>query len=370
VAGAEADATDHKEPAPVRNVAPLPTGRLEKETIKVDRARLDKLINVIGELVIGEAMVGQEFAEWQSLIGRESRALPQLNKIVRDLQELSLSLRMVQIGGTFQKMARIVRDLAKKLGKDIDFQTQGEETELDKTVVDQIGDPLMHMVRNAADHGIEMPAERVAAGKPPRGRVSLRAFHQGGNFYIELEDDGKGLDRQAILRKAVERGLVREDEKLSDPEICALIFQPGFSTAKEITDVSGRGVGMDVVRRSVEALQGSVHVRSEQGKGSTVTIRLPLTLAILDGLSVRLGTEVYVLPILSVIESFQPRAGDIKTVLGKGEVIVMRGEAVPLLRLHRLLQADSRAPDATQTPVVIVENQGKKLGLLVDELLG
>ena len=264
------------------NSAPASATKL-KESIKVDRDRLDKLINVIGELVIGQAMVEEEVAVWQEQFGGESLAMSQLNKTVRDLQELSLSLRMVPIGTAFHKMARIVRDLGRKLNKQIKFATEGEETELDKTVVDQIGDPLLHMVRNAADHGIETPDDRIAAGKPPLGKITLRAYHQGGNIYIEIEDDGKGLDREQLLQKAIEREIVSAGDQLTDQEIYNLIFAPGFSTAREVTDVSGRGVGMDVVRKNVEALQGSVSVQSKIGEGSTVTVRLPLTLAILDG---------------------------------------------------------------------------------------
>lgn len=343
---------------------------VDQDTVRVDCGRLDKLINVIGELVISGAMVEMEFAAWQKQTGHESESLSRLSKTVRDLQELSLSLRMVPIAGTFQKMIRIIHDLARQLDKQIHFETVGEETELDKTVVDQIGDPLMHMVRNAADHGIESPAERIAVGKPPEGNITLRAFHQGGNIYIELKDDGRGLDRQAIRRKAIERNLVREEDSLSNQEIENLIFLPGFSTAKQITDVSGRGVGMDVVRRNVEALQGSVSIQSEMGSGSTVTIRLPLTLAIMDGLSIGLNDDVYILPLLSVVESFRPQPHEIKRVASRGEVVLVRGEIVPLLRVHRLLNVSTRVTEPTEGIVVIVENEGKKCALLVDELLG
>jgi two-component system, chemotaxis family, sensor kinase CheA len=358
--------TETETPAPARADA----DRLDKEIVRVDRDRLDKLINIIGELVIGESMVRQEFAELPTTAVRESRALPQLHTIVRDLQELSLSLRMMPIGGTFQRMARIIRDLGKRLGKQIRFQSQGEETELDKTVVDLIGDPLMHMVRNAADHGIEMPDDRTAAGKPAHGTITLRAFHQSGNIYIEIEDDGKGLDRDAILKKAVERGLVREGVPMSDAEVYQLIFQPGFSTAKQVTDISGRGVGMDVVRRNVEALQGSISLRSTIGKGSVMTVRLPLTLAILDGLTVSLGDQVFIVPLLSVVESLRPQRSELKTVGGKGEVVLVRGEIVPLLRLYRVFNMPARATDPSDGLLVLVENDRNKCAILVDELLG
>ncbi len=312
-------------------------------------------------------MVEQELLSINGGLQLDSMAA--LGKIVRDLQEMSLSLRMVPIAATFQKMNRVIRDVAKKLGKQIEFVTEGDDTELDKSVVDQIGDPLIHMVRNAADHGIEMPEDRIAAGKSAEGTVRLRAYQQGGNIYIELADDGKGLDKQRILSKAIERGLVPADASLSEQEIYNLIFLPGFSTAPAVTELSGRGVGMDVVRRNVEALQGSVSVRSVHGQGSTVTVRLPLTLAILDGLLVRLGQEVFIIPLLSVIESIKLQPRDIKPIVGVGEVISLRGEVLSLLRLHRLLGIPQNSQDE-QTLVVIVEDQGRRVALLVDELLG
>lgn len=379
LSGEEVPAPASVTPSPVVDAHPegerpttdqRPVAGGDKETVRVDRGRLDKLINTIGELVIAQSMVQQEIDEHVQSSGFHSRALPELSKIARDLQELSLSLRMVPLQSTFQKIARIVRDLSKKINKPVHFQVQGEETELDKTVVDRLGDPLVHMVRNAVDHGIEPADVRVATGKPPEGNVTLRAYHQGGTVVIELTDDGKGLDRQAILAKAVQRGLVQEGQSLSDAETFALIFEPGFSTAKVVTDVSGRGVGMDVVRRNVEALQGSIHIRSLQGKGTTFTVRLPLTLAIMDGLSVSLVDDVYILPILSVIESFQPRPADVHTLAGSGEVVVVRGETVPLLRLYQLLGRPARETDPRRGLVVLVENQGKKYALLVDELLG
>ena len=340
----------------------------ELETVRVDRERLDELINQIGELVIGASMVEQEVNQLTG--GRSLESLGALGKIVRDLQEMSLGLRMVPIAATFQKMNRVIRDVAKKLNKKIEFTTEGDDTELDKTVVDQISDPLVHMVRNAADHGIETPEDRKIAGKSETGNVSLRAFQQGGNVYIELQDDGRGLNRKKILAKAIERGLVAEDANLSDAEICSLIFQPGFSTANEVTDVSGRGVGMDVVRRNVEALQGSVSIRSEEGKGSILSVRLPLTLAILDGLLIRLSDEVFVIPLLSVVESICLAPNDIKQIVSVGEVIQLRGEIVPLVRLHDRLNIYDTESYRDQTLVVIVEDQGRRLALRVDELLG
>lgn len=342
--------------------------QVSRETVRVDRERLDKMINQIGELVIGTSMVEQDWSRFHP--DMESSALVQLGKIVRDLQEMSLSLRMVPIAATFQKMTRIVRDLSHRLGRQVRLDMEGEDTELDKTVVDQIGDPLLHMVRNSVDHGIESPEERIAAGKSPEGRICLKAYHQGGNFIIEIEDDGKGLDRDRILRKAIERGLVAESETLSEEQIFALIFAPGFSTAESVTDISGRGVGMDVVRRNVEALQGSISIRSVKGQGCRVIVRLPLTLAILDGLLVRVATESYVIPLLSVVESIKPGSSDVRSILGRGEVISLRGEIVPLLRLDSMLNLRIGGTKQQESLLVIVEDQGRKYSLAVDELLG
>lgn len=364
-------AAPHASPSPP-TATETPKGRrpTDKETVRVDKDRLDKLINTIGELVIAQSMAQEEFDELTRRTGGHSPALGELSKISRDLQELSLSLRMVPLAGTFQKLARLVRDLSKKIGKPVELELQGEETELDKTVVDQLGDPLMHMVRNAIDHGLESPEGRAKAGKSASGHITLRAYHQGGNVYIELADDGRGLDRERILQKAVEKGIVAADARLSDAEVYALIFEPGFSTAAAVTEVSGRGVGMDVVRRNVESLQGSILIRTRPGQGTTFTIRLPLTLAIVDGLVVGLGDDVYVIPLLSVMESFRPRAADLRTVVGRGEVVAVRGETVPLLRLHRLLNRPAEVTDPCRGLVVLVEDQGRQHALLVDDLLG
>lgn len=340
----------------------------DSETVRVDRQRLDELINQIGELVIGASMVEQDLL---SIAGGHSlESMSALGKIVRDLQEMSLALRMVPIAATFQKLNRVARDVAKKVDRQIIFVTEGDDTELDKSVVDQISDPLIHMVRNAVDHGIEPADVRIAAGKDVAGTITLRAYQQGGNIYIEMSDDGKGLDRKRILQKGIERGLVAPDATLTDAEICNLIFQPGFSTAAQVTDVSGRGVGMDVVRRNVEALQGSVTIRSVEGQGSTVTVRLPLTLAILDGLLVRLTQEVFVIPLLSVIESICIRAEEIRSIVEVGEVITLRGQVVPLFRLHSLLNIPRSTADDSSGLMVIVEDQGRRMALMVDELLG
>ncbi|MCC9601205.1 chemotaxis protein CheA [Stieleria sp. JC731] len=344
------------------------SGTLQRESVRVNGERLDSMINQIGELVIGISMVEQEWAEISG--GTDSAAIVQLSKIVRDLQEQSLSLRMVPVAATFQKMARIVRDLSNRLGKKINFEVSGEETELDKTVVDQIGDPLIHMIRNSVDHGIETPEKRVAAGKPAEGHISVRAYHQGGNIFIELKDDGKGMDLDRIRQKAIDRGIVHKDDKLSQQEICELVFHAGLSTAEQVTDVSGRGVGMDVVRRNIEELKGSVTLNSQPGIGTTVTVRLPLTLAILDGLLISLGSEVYVIPLLSVVESFRPRKNEVKRLANNMDVVQVRGEVVPILHLHSILNITEAQSDPCQGLLVIVEDHDTKFALLVDDLIG
>jgi two-component system, chemotaxis family, sensor kinase CheA len=342
-----------------------------RETVKVESDRLDRMIDLIGEMVIAESMVSQSPELAEHLSSDMTRHLNQLDKITRELQEMGTSLRMVPVRGTFQKMARLVRDVAKKAGKNVGFSMRGEDTELDKSVVDKIGDPLVHMVRNSVDHGIEKTAEeRIAAGKSPAGTVELRAFHKGGSILIEIEDDGKGLDREAILAKARERGIVREGETPTDSEVWKLIFEAGFSTAKEVTDVSGRGVGMDVVRRNIDSLRGQIDIKSEKGKGSVFSIRLPLTLAIIDGMVIRAGEERYILPTLSVVRSIQPQADDLLTVVEQGEVLSLQGELIPMFRLHRLFDLHEAQEDPSKALVVIVEDGGKRAGIMVDELLG
>jgi len=341
-----------------------------RDAIKVDAERLDQLIDLIGELVIAESMVSQS-VELKGASQKLVRQFNQLDKITRELQEMGTSLRMVPIRATFQKMSRIVRDLAKKTGKKVEFITEGEDTELDKTVVDQIGDPLIHMVRNAIDHGLEAsPEARTAAGKAEAGRVTLRALHKGGSIYIEIQDDGRGLNRDVILAKARERGLVREGESLSDREIYNLVFEPGFSTAKQVTDISGRGVGMDVVRRNIEGLRGQIDIQSELGKGSLFSIRLPLTLAIIDGMVVRVGNERYIVPTLSIIRSIKPMASNIVTIASRGELLVVQNDMFPLFRLHTIFDIVNAEKDPLNAIVLILENEGRRVGLLVDELLG
>ena len=339
-------------------------------TVKVATTRLDSLINMVGELVIAESMVRQDITATLAGNQRLARHASHLGKITRELQELSMSMRMVPIHGVFQKMARVVRDLARRAGKQIEFVTTGGETELDRNVVEAISDPLVHMVRNSVDHGIESPEARAKAGKNPSGRVELKAYHQGGSIVIQIADDGKGLDREKILRKATEAGLVKEGQTLSDQEVFALIFHAGLSTAEKVTEVSGRGVGMDVVRRNIESLRGRVEIASKQGRGSTFTIHLPLTLAVIDGLVARVGSERYILSMTSIEQSLRPRAEQLSSVQGRGELCLVRNQLMPLCRLYRLFGVKPVIEDPTQALVVIVQDNGRRCCLMVDELLG
>lgn len=340
------------------------------ETIKVNTVRLDNLINMVGELVIAQLMVAEDvnktLASEHSLV----RNVAHQSKITRELQELSMSMRMVPISGVFQKMTRLVRDLSQKAGKKVNLSISGEDTELDRNIVDKIADPLVHMIRNSVDHGIESAEDRVKAGKNPAGLIKLRAFHQSGNIVIEIEDDGRGLDKERILRKAVKNGVISPEQQLTEQEIFKLIYHAGLSTAEKITSVSGRGVGMDVVKKNVESLRGRIDISSVLGKGTTFCIRLPLTLAIIDGQVITVGKERYILPISSVIQSFRPAARQISTVQNKGEVVMVRGQLLPLIRLHQLFNITSPVDDPTQALIVVVEEDGKRCCLLVDELLG
>ncbi|MBI1319519.1 MAG: hypothetical protein GC168_11320 [Candidatus Hydrogenedens sp.] len=342
-----------------------------REPVKVDAQRLDQLIDMIGELVIAESMVTQFPGVRAIKDARFSQRVSLLDKITRELQEMATGLRMVPVRATFQKMSRIVRDVAKKSGKEVVLQTAGEDTELDKTVIDRIGDPLVHMVRNAVDHGLEATsADRVAAGKPATGNVYLRAFHQGGNIHVQIEDDGRGLNHDAILSKARERGLIGEGETLNDREIAALIFEPGFSTAKVVSEISGRGVGMDVVKKNITDLRGRIEIDSKPGRGSVFTIILPLTLAIIDGMVIRVGTERLIIPTLSIVVSLRPRAEDLITVLSEGEMFKMQGMLYPLVRVHELFDIKEAVQSPTEGIIVVVEINGRRVGLLVDEILG
>jgi two-component system chemotaxis sensor kinase CheA len=362
------DRDDAQEKQQFRSVSPQ---GVVKETLKIEAERLDKLVDMIGELVIAESMVSQDAEIMGTASARASRNLAHLNKITRELQEIGMSLRMMPVRQVFERMARLVRDLAKKAEKKIEFTMSGEDTEIDKSVVEKISDPLIHMIRNAVDHGIESStADRIKFGKSETGHISLKAFHKGGDIIIVVEDDGKGLDKEAILEKANERGVIEEGQILTDQEIYNLIFMPGFSTAKTVTDVSGRGVGMDVVNRSMQTLRGQIDIHSAIGKGTTFTLRLPLTLAIMDGIIVQAGSEQYIIPTLSVVESIRPKSDELSTVMGDSEMLCIRGKLMPMFRISSLFQLQDSVDDPTEALIVIVEDEGKQVGFMVDSLVG
>ncbi|MHC4974974.1 MAG: Hpt domain-containing protein [Planctomycetota bacterium] len=343
------------------------------QTVKVNTARMDGLVDMVGELVIAHQMVVQDDTIQAVNEQRTQRNLTHVGKIIRDLQEVAMSLRMVTVKSTFQRMARLVRDLSSKSGKDIRFVMEGEDTELDRNVVEEIADPLVHMIRNACDHGLEPPDERNAAGKHDTGTLTLRAFHQSGSIVIEVEDDGRGLSREKILSKAVEKGLVPQDKDLSeisDYEVYNMIFLPGFSTADKITDVSGRGVGMDVVRRNIEALRGKAEIRSTPGRGSTFVMRLPLTMAIIDGMVVRVGSQRYVVPTLAIEQSYRPTADEIHTVVGRGEMARVRGSLLPIYRLNKVFGLSEGIDDLQEALLLVLEANDSRCSLVVDEILG
>ena len=340
------------------------------DVVKVDSNRLDILVDAVGELAIAKAMVSASVNLGEASRELVNSNLAHLDKITRELQEIAMSLRMVPIHQTFQKMARLVRDLSKKSGKAVVFEISGEDTELDKSIIDQIADPLVHLVRNAMDHGIEENSEeRQRAGKSPEGHVALRAFHRGGSIYIEIEDDGRGLDRDRILAKALERGIVKEGESMSDSQVWNLIFEPGFSTAKKVTEVSGRGVGMDVVRRNVESLRGQIDVKSEQGKGCVISLRLPLTLSIIDGMVIRVGRERLIIPTLSIVVSVHPSAEDFTSVAQKGLLINYQNGLIPVHYLGRILKIESSVVDPEDGILIVLEDDGKKVAFIVDEVI-
>lgn len=342
----------------------------ESSSIRVSVEKVDQLINLVGELVITQAMLAQTASKLDPVLHqRLLNGMAQLERNTRDLQESVMSIRMMPISFVFSRFPRVVRDLAAKLRKQVELRTVGEGTELDKGLIEKIADPLNHLVRNSLDHGIEPPSRRVAAGKDPKGTITLRAFHRGGSIVVEVADDGAGLDRGKILAKARERGLPASGE-LTDQEVWQLIFEPGFSTADAVTDVSGRGVGMDVVRRNIRALGGKVEIDSRLGEGSCISVRLPLTLAILDGLSVGLGDETFIIPLTYIIESLQPARGDIRTISGHRRVVHVRGEYLPVIALHEKFKLAPKRVDMHTGIMVIVEAEGNKVALFVDELVG
>ncbi|MDD4071447.1 MAG: chemotaxis protein CheA, partial [Desulfobacterales bacterium] len=345
--------------------------RLLDLQVKVDTKKLDNLVDLTGELVIAQAMLKQNAQDFSARLGQRcDQNFNHLAQIVSSLQKIAMSMRMVPIKSMFQKMFRVVRDLARNSGKEVDLEMYGEDTEIDRNVVDELYEPMVHMIRNSVDHGIESPEERVRIGKNRKGKVVLRAYHKGGNIIIEIEDDGKGLNKNGILEKAISKNLIDRDAQLTESEIFDLILQPGFSTAQQVTEISGRGVGMDVVKRSIEKLHGRLDIQSEYGRGTNFVIRLPLTLAIIEGMLVRVGKERYVIPTMTIIESIKPKKEDYYTVKGQGEMIMARGKLLPLIRLNRIcgVQADSDNP--WDGLVVVIENKNDQRCLLLDELLG
>jgi len=371
---ASAPAEAAAQPAPARPAAAKAEAKagaaLESATLRVSVEKVDQLINLVGELVITQAMLAQNSKGLDAGLSQQmASGLADLERNTRDLQEAVMSIRMIPMSMVFNRFPRMLRDLAAKLGKKVELVTLGESTELDKGMVEKITDPLTHLVRNSCDHGIELPAERMAKGKPEHGTLTLVASHQGGSIVIEVRDDGKGLNRQKLLSKAREKGIDAPDS-MSDNDVWNLIFAPGFSTAEVVTDVSGRGVGMDVVKKNITALGGTVDIDSAEGYGMSVKVRLPLTLAIMDGMSVGVGDECYILPLGSVVESFQVKPGMVKTIGGTGRVVEVRKEYMPVIDLEKVFEVPRFDFENVSNIMVVVEADGQRVALLVDELLG
>ncbi|HIC7643071.1 TPA: chemotaxis protein CheA [Serratia liquefaciens] len=358
-------------PAPTVAETPKPRAKASESTsIRVAVEKVDQLINLVGELVITQSMLAQRSGSLDPVNhGDLLNSMSQLERNARDLQESVMSIRMMPMEYVFSRFPRLVRDLASKLNKQVELQLQGSSTELDKSLIERIIDPLTHLVRNSLDHGIEDPATRLAAGKSEVGNLILSAEHQGGNICIEVTDDGAGLNREKILAKAASQGLAVSDS-MSDEDVGMLIFAPGFSTAEQVTDVSGRGVGMDVVKRNIQEMGGHVEIHSQAGKGTSIRILLPLTLAILDGMSVKVNNEVFILPLNAVMESLQPQAEDLHPLAGGERVLQVRGEYLPLVELFRVFDVAGAKTDATQGIVVILQSAGRRYALLVDQLIG
>ena len=354
-----------------KEVAKPPAGK-GSGSIRVDTSKIDTLINMVGELVITQSMlslVGEHFE--LNKLDQLKNGLSQLERHTRELQESVMNIRMLPISFVFSRFPRLVHDLSSKLDKKIELVLVGENTEVDKTVVELLSDPLVHLVRNSLDHGIEMPADRVAAGKPEMGTITLEAYHRGGNIVIEVKDDGKGLDKDMLRTKAIEKGLIDEETVLTDKQIYELIFMAGFSTAEQLSDISGRGVGMDVVRRNIQSLGGNIEIISELGKGSTIAIHLPLTLAILDGQSIAVGDERFIIPLGAIIESINIKESMLNRVAGRGETFRLRDEYLPIVRMHEIFDVKTaQATKLTDGLVVVVEGQGLRCGLFIDDLLG
>ena len=370
-APATAEPPHPKPPAMISAESPGSSKSIVRQDIRVDLKKLDALINLVGELVIAEAMMTRHPLIAAHEDEGVERAVHQLRRVSRDLQDVAMSVRMIPLSSTFQKMVRLVHDLSVKSGKKVNLELLGEETEVDKTVIENIGDPLVHIVRNAIDHGIESPESRLESGKAEVGKLVIEGRHEGGEVWITITDDGKGLHRDKILTKGIEKGLVAGDGRdLTDSQVFKLIFEPGFSTAEKVTDISGRGVGMDVVKKNIEKLKGRVDVHSTPGKGTVFTLRIPLTLAIIDGMLVRVGTAKYTIPMLAIRESLRPTAEQITVTPDGQEVVKVRDELLPVIRLHRLFQKTPDFDELEKGILVILESEGKVMSLLVDEILG
>ena len=355
---------------PERRAGDSPSPRSETGSVRIETAKLDQLMDMIGEMVIAQTLIGHSSALATVEDARLRADLTQLARITADVQRITTGMRMVPIGLQFQKTARVIRDLSRRAGKEIVLETSGEDTEVDKTIAEDLSDPLLHMVRNSIDHGIEGPAERAASGKHPTACIRLAAYHKAGQIVIAITDDGRGLNRQKIFDKAVERGLIQLNAVLTDNEIFLLIFEAGFSTAEKVTDISGRGVGMDVVRRNVQALRGRIEVQSQPGQGTTFLIKLPLTLAIIEGLIVNVGDQRYVAPIFSVKEMFRPTPDMISTVHGKSEMVLVRDQLLPVVRLHERFNKQPRTAHLTEGTLIVAEAEGRQFCLFVDDLVG
>ncbi|OHD97758.1 MAG: chemotaxis protein CheA, partial [Sulfurimonas sp. RIFCSPLOWO2_02_FULL_36_28] len=351
-------------PAPSNANAP-------KSTIRIDTIKLDELFDSVGELVITQNFIAQNEKIRSIEDEAINRTIETLSKITKKIQDRVMSLRMIAIKDTFEKMKRVVRDTSKKTLKEVHLIVQGEDTEIDKTMIDSLSDPLIHIIRNAIDHGLESNSdERLRAGKNAEGVIALRAFHKSGNIVISVSDDGRGINKERVLQKAIERGIINENENLTDSQIFSLIMQPGFSTAEAVSDLSGRGVGLDVVKTSIEKLRGKIEIDSDEGCGTTFSIVLPLTLAIIDGMLVRTADEIYIIPTLSVVESFRPEKEIVHIIKGRGEFVNLRGECIPIIRLSTVFDIKTQKMEAWESILVCVETEGGRIAVMIDELLG
>lgn len=362
---------------PTELAAPVVEGKLktraaavDTHAIRVDTAKLDHLLDMVGEMVIAESMVRLDPELAGNKNPRLQRNLNQLRRVTEEVQKVAMATRLIAVGALFQRVNRLVRDTSRKAGKKAEVELVGEDTQLDKTIIEELTDPIMHMVRNSIDHGIEAPADRRKAGKPDSGTIQLKAYRQADHIQIEIADDGRGLNQEKILSKARERGVIAENAHLSDSEIFQLIFEPGFSTADKITDISGRGVGMDVVKKQIQKLRGKIEITSTPGKGTTFFLKLPLTLAIVEGLVVGVGRERLILPIFSVHEMFRPSEGQVSTVQGRGEMVMVRNQLLPLIRLYRSLGLRARKEIPEETLLIVAETEGRRFVLMVDEFIG